>query len=290
MSDAADSPQAEASAPAKGQGHWQDLGARTLSAAVLIPAVLLDVWQGGIWFEIFMTLIGVLIAHEWCNIVHGRSAGQFALHAAAALVAALLPQEIGILPAAGVVLMLTAIGVFACSLREGEKTIWSYAGIPYAAFPVMSFVALRQDAAWGLHAILWLLLVVWATDTCAYFTGRAVGGPKLAPRFSPSKTWSGLAGGMAGAAIVAAIFAVALQASVLPLALVAAVLAVIAQLGDIFESALKRHYGVKDSGDLIPGHGGMMDRVDGLMAAGLAAALIGFARQPDGLAHGLLFW
>jgi phosphatidate cytidylyltransferase len=290
MSGEGSPPQAPAAAAGLHHALWQDLGARTLSAVVLIPAVILDVWLGGVWFEVFMALIGVLIAYEWCNMVHARSAAQFALHAGAALVATFLPRETGLLPAAGVVLMLTAVGTFASSLREGEKTFWTYAGIPYAAFPVMAFVALRNDPAWGLHAILWLLIVVWATDTCAYFSGRLVGGPKLAPRFSPGKTWAGLAGGMAGAFLLSALFALALQASVLPLALAAAILAVVAQLGDIGESALKRHYGVKDSGDLIPGHGGMMDRLDGLLAAGVAAALVGFVRQPEALAHGLLFW
>lgn len=275
---------------AAGRGKWADLGVRAFSAALLIPAVLLDVWQGDIWFEIFMAFFGVLIAHEWSNIVHNRNSAQFALHAAAALVAAFLPKEIGVLPTIGLVLMLTAVGVFAASLEVGRKPLWIYAGIPYVAFPVMSLVLLRQDAAWGVHAILWLLLVVWATDTFAYFTGRAAGGPKLAPRFSPGKTWAGLLGGMAGAAAVSAIYAQALLLAIVPIAVVAAVLAAIAQVGDIFESALKRHFGVKDSGNLIPGHGGVMDRVDGLVFAGIAAALIGFSRNPGALAQGLLLW
>ena len=272
------------------QGRWADLGVRALSAALLIPAVLLDVWQGGIWFEVFMAFFGVLIAHEWNSIVHNRNSAQFALHAAGAIVAAFLPKEIGVIPAVGLISMLTAIGIFAASLRESEKTIWTYVGIPYVAFPVLSLVLLRQNETWGVHAILWLLLVVWATDTFAYFTGRAVGGPKLAPRFSPSKTWAGLIGGMAGAAAVAAVYAQALLVAIVPLAVVAAVLAVIAQLGDIFESALKRHFGIKDSGNLIPGHGGVMDRVDGLIFASCAAALIGFVREPGALAQGLLLW
>ncbi len=276
--------------PVLPQGRWADLGVRALSAALLIPAVLLDVWQGGIWFEIFVAFLGVLIAHEWSIIVHDRSSAQFALHAAGAIVAAFLPREIGVLPAVGVISMLTAIGIFLASLREGEKTVWTYAGIPYVAFPVLSLVLLRHNEAWGIHAIMWLLLIVWATDTFAYFTGRAVGGPKLSPRFSPNKTWAGLLGGMAGAAAVSAIYAQALLIAVTPLAVVAAVLAVCAQLGDIFESALKRHFGIKDSGNLIPGHGGVMDRVDGMVFASCAAALIGFVREPGALAQGLLLW
>jgi phosphatidate cytidylyltransferase len=276
--------------PTLPQGRWTDLGVRALSAVLLIPAVLLDVWQGGIWFEIFMAFFGVLIAHEWSNIVHNRNSAQFALHAAATIVAAFLPKEIGVLPTVGMILMLTAIGIFAASLREGEKTVWTYAGIPYVAFPVLSLVMLRHNETWGIHAIMWLLLVVWATDSFAYFTGRAIGGPKLSPRFSPSKTWAGLLGGMAGASAVSAIYAQAMLVPVFPLAITAAVLAVCAQIGDVFESALKRHFGIKDSGNLIPGHGGVMDRVDGLVFAGCAAAVIGFVRTPDALAQGLMLW
>jgi phosphatidate cytidylyltransferase len=286
MSERADAPPQ----PVLPQSRWADLGVRALSAVLLIPAVLIDVWQGGIWFEVFMAFFGVLIAHEWSNIVHNRNSAQFALHSAAAIIAAFLPKEIGVLPTVGMVLMLTAIGIFAASLREGEKTVWTYAGIPYVAFPVLSLVMLRHNETWGIHAIMWLLLVVWATDTFAYFAGRAIGGPKLSPRFSPNKTWAGLLGAMAGAAAVSAIYAQAMLVAVIPLAVTAAVLAVCAQIGDIFESALKRHFGIKDSGNLIPGHGGVMDRVDGMVFASCAAAIIGFVRAPDSLAQGLLLW
>jgi phosphatidate cytidylyltransferase len=132
--------------------------------------------------------------------------------------------------------------------------------------------------------------VVWATDTFAYFAGRMFGGPKLAPVLSPKKTWSGLIGGMVGAAIVSSVYAATWFPSWIALAVVAAALAVVAQIGDIFESALKRNYGVKDSGYLIPGHGGVLDRVDGLVAVAAVAAIVGFARHSNGLAEGLLLW
>jgi phosphatidate cytidylyltransferase len=275
---------------AKKPSRWTDLGVRTLTAAALIPAVLADVWFGGLWFQLFMAFLGLLVAHEWTNIVHGRSSTQFALHGAAALLAAFLPSEIGIAPTIGVIMMLMALGVFAATLREHDRAIWTYAGIPYVAFPVLALTLLRSDNVWGIHAIMWLLLVVWATDTFAYFAGRLIGGPKLAPRWSPNKTWAGLVGGMAGAAVISLAYSTGMGLSPFPLALVAAILAVIAQMGDIFESALKRHHGVKDSGYLIPGHGGIMDRVDGLVFAGVAAAIIGFARLPSALAQGLMIW
>ena len=132
--------------------------------------------------------------------------------------------------------------------------------------------------------------MVWATDTFAYFAGRMFGGPRLAPVLSPKKTWSGLIGGMVGAALVSSIYAATWFPTWISLAVVAAAMAVVAQIGDIFESALKRNYGVKDSGYLIPGHGGVLDRVDGLVAVAAVAALVGFVRHSNGLAEGLLLW
>lgn len=278
----------ETNAPTKGK--WSDLGVRATSAIVLIPAVLLDIWLGGVWFELFMAFLGLLMAHEWTNIVHQRSSTQFALHAAAVLCAALLPREIGPLATLGIIFGITAIGLVANAYRDRDKTIFACLGIPYVALPVLALVLLRSNNISGVHAIMWVMLVVWATDSFAYFAGRIIGGPKLAPVLSPKKTWAGLLGGMAGAAVVSGIYAVFWLPGWVGLALVAAALAVVAQLGDIFESALKRRYDVKDSGYLIPGHGGILDRVDGLVAVGVVAAIIGFARNSSNLADGLLLW
>jgi phosphatidate cytidylyltransferase len=224
------------------------------------------------------------------NIVHARSSTQFAVHAAAVLCAGLLPPSIGVLPTVAIVFGLMAAAIFANALRDREKNLFAYVGVPYVAFPVLALLLLRHNGAWGVHAIMWLMLVVWATDTFAYFAGRSFGGPKLAPKLSPKKTWSGLLGGMAGAAVVSGIYAAFFVPSFWQPALVAAALAVVAQLGDIFESALKRTYSVKDSGYLIPGHGGVLDRVDGLVAAACLAAVVGFVRDSGNLAAGLLVW
>jgi phosphatidate cytidylyltransferase len=277
-------------ADAKPADKWSDLGVRSASAIILIPAVLLDVWLGGIWFELFMAFLGLLMAHEWTNIVHQRSSTQFALHAAAILCAAFLPREIGVLQTLAVIAVITGCAIWANAMRDRAKNIFAYVGVPYVALPVLALVLLRSHGVWGIHAIMWVMLVVWATDTFAYFAGRIIGGPKLAPLLSPKKTWAGLAGGMAGAALISSIYAGFILPSWLGLALVAAALAVIAQMGDIFESALKRTYGVKDSGYLIPGHGGVLDRVDGLAAVGVVAAIVGFVRNSNSLAEGLLFW
>jgi phosphatidate cytidylyltransferase len=271
-------------------GKWSDLGVRAASAAILIPAVVLDVWQGGVWFEIFMAFLGLLMAHEWTNIVHNRSSTQFALHSAAVLLAAFLTHDLGVLPIIALICMFTVFGILAQSYSDRKKSLFAYMGVPYVALPVLALVLLRSHSQWGLHAIMWLMLVVWATDTFAYFAGRLIGGPRLAPVLSPKKTWAGLLGGMAGAALVSTIYSHYYFTNAWALAVVAAGLAVVAQMGDIFESAMKRTFEVKDSGYLIPGHGGILDRVDGLVTAAVVAALVGFVRNYNELAAGLLLW
>jgi phosphatidate cytidylyltransferase len=141
----------------------------------------------------------------------------------------------------------------------------------------MALVVMRSNSDHGLLLLIWLFVSVWAADISAYFAGRLIGGPKLAPVISPKKTWAGLGGAMAGAAIAS--LGVALFAGLnapLALSLVGTVLGVVEQAGDLFKSALKRHYGVKDSGRLIPGHGGVIDRVDGLVASAVAVLILGY--------------
>jgi phosphatidate cytidylyltransferase len=151
---------------------------------------------------------------------------------------------------------------------------------------------LRNDPRYGLVAIIFLFAVVWTTDIAAYFAGRAFGGPKLAPRLSPKKTWSGALGGAIWAVMAAGIVAImgGLPRLVVA-ALVGLVLSVASQAGDLFESGLKRHYGAKDASQLIPGHGGLMDRLDGFIVAALLAAIVGLVRGgTDGAARGFLVW
>ncbi len=269
---------------------WADLGVRALSAAILIPAVLLDIWVGGVWFEIFAAFLGILMAHEWTVIAHDRSTAQFALHALAALCAAFLPMQAGPLLTLFVIVVITGAACAVVAFGSTGKSPWRYAGVPYVALPVLALVILRHDPVWGLHAIIWIMVTVWAADSLAYFAGRIIGGPKLAPRISPKKTWAGLGGAMAGAALASGLYAWWFAPVILPLVVLAALLAVVEQGGDILESAFKRFHGVKDSGHLIPGHGGIIDRVDGLVAVTVVAAIIGFLRYPPSAAQGLLVW
>ena len=270
---------------------WSDLGIRALSAAILIPAVILDVWVGGVWFDLLVAVIAVLMALEWTNLVHGRDSRQFALHGAAAMAAAFLPLHADAGAALAVIAALGLVSILLARAAAADGSLWRYLGVPYVGLPAMALVLLRNGSAMGVEAIIWVLVTVWAADTLAYFAGRMIGGPKLAPVLSPKKTWAGLGGAVAGAAIASLLFAaVAGLPGPWPLALLAACLALVEQAGDLFKSAMKRHYGVKDSGDLIPGHGGVIDRVDGLVAVAVAALLVGLARNGADAGAGLLVW
>jgi phosphatidate cytidylyltransferase len=192
--------------------------------------------------------------------------------------------------AAITVLAMGMLGVAA--LVPKEERAWAVAGIPYAGLIGIAPIALRSDAGFGFTAVIFLFAIVWATDIVAYFTGRAFGGPRLAPRISPKKTWSGAIGGTTAAIVVAIVAAkVTGLANVLALGSIAVMLSVVAQAGDLFESALKRRFGAKDSGRLIPGHGGLMDRLDGFVMAAALAALIGLARGGvEAPARGFMVW
>jgi phosphatidate cytidylyltransferase len=164
-------------------------------------------------------------------------------------------------------------------------------GIGYALAASIGSTLVRRDPASGFAALMLVLLVVWATDIGGYFAGRTIGGPKLWPQVSPKKTWAGAIGGFVASLAVAAGFAALNFGKMVPMLLLASGLSIAAQLGDLFESAVKRRFGVKDSSHIIPGHGGLMDRLDGFVAAIVLAALLGFLRGgADGVGHGLMVW
>ena len=169
---------------------------------------------------------------------------------------------------------------------------WIIVGAAYAVLLLIAPVLLRHDQSYGMAALLILFAIVWTTDIAGYFAGRAIGGPKLAPALSPKKTWSGAIAGLIGAGIVIAVSAPYITgAQIVPLVVLAVVLSIASQAGDLAESALKRRFNVKDASQIIPGHGGVMDRLDGFWAAVVCAAIIGLARggfsEP---ARGLLVW
>lgn len=168
---------------------------------------------------------------------------------------------------------------------------WRVAGMIYAAIVFTAPVLLRADVNNGFVALVFLFAIVWMTDIMGYVVGRAFGGPKLWPAVSPNKTRSGAIGGMAGALAAGIVIAAALSLAVLPIAILSVILSMMAQAGDLFESAIKRRFGAKDTSHLIPGHGGLMDRLDGFITAALVAALIGIVRGGfSTAATGLLVW
>lgn len=167
----------------------------------------------------------------------------------------------------------------------GKRPAWLGLGVVYIAFACWALWRLRLDPEWGRMSLFWLLAVVWGADTGGYFFGRAFGGPKLAPAISPNKTWSGFLGGTLAAALGGwAVVAYMKGDAGLEIVLYSAALGVVSQLGDLFESWIKRRFGVKDSGSIIPGHGGLFDRVDGLVAAALIAALLNVSFKENLLA------
>jgi phosphatidate cytidylyltransferase len=260
---------------------------RAVSAAVLAAAVLWLTWLGGTPFRLLVILGAALVYYEWVSMA-GLRAARWALGGVAlAILAVLLASA-----AAGSVLLGILVAGVAVTLATGwafGRDLSAAAALAYAGLAAIALALLRGDDAAGLKAILFLFAVVWATDIAAYFTGKALGGPKLAPSISPGKTWSGAIGG-AVAGVAAGVATALWQRDGAPgfLALVALALTVVAQAGDLFESAVKRHFGVKDSSHIIPGHGGLMDRVDGLVAAGFTLYLIGAALAGlDQASHGL---
>ena len=238
-----------------------------------------DVLLGGWFFALLLLTAVALMAREWARLAGPLDPAARDLVMGAALLPAaaiLLVMSSG---EEGGALLLLAVGSVAAAgvaaLLPGSPSHWAAGGVLYVGLPALSLLWLRNDGPYGIVLVLWLFFVVWATDTFAYFAGRAVGGPRLAPKLSPSKTWAGLAGGMVGAAVVGGAFAAAQGGATIKAAALAALLAAVAQAGDLFESWLKRRVGLKDSGTLIPGHGGVFDRLDGLLfAAPVFAAIV----------------
>ncbi len=250
-----------------------DFRTRAMSAVVLAAVAIGLTSLGRMGFGLLVLLVSGILAWEWGGIVRGKGHDSlFAVHAMVVAAAVLLAFMGWAGAGAGLVLVgAVLVGV----LAGGETATMSALGVPYTGLPAISLVWLHADPAWGLAAILFLLLVVWSTDTCAYLAGRSLGGPKLWPQVSPNKTWSGFLGGVLSAATLAGLASFWIAgASAIRLFAIGLLLAVVSQGGDLAESAMKRHYGVKDASSLIPGHGGFMDRVDGLVAAAAAAALI----------------
>ena len=275
--------------PAPAASGLSELQKRILSGLVMAAMAITVAIFGGWFFALFWCVAACLVGEEWQRIVHGQPSSALRLATMLAIILAVLGGFWASWPVLILALLAAPLIAFTLGTNNPRDT---GIGVLYGAALGAGVVLCRGQDLTGMVVILWLFAVVWGTDTVAYFTGRALGGPKLWPRVSPKKTWSGALGGLLGAAILGAGVLASLgvawqwQHGVLSI-----LLSMASQMGDLFESAIKRRYDVKDSGTLIPGHGGFMDRLDGFIFAVVLAAIIGAWHA--GIANvplGLLRW
>jgi phosphatidate cytidylyltransferase len=272
--------------------RFAGLGLRVVSALAMMPPVLGAIYFGSPYFEILLGGCAVIMAWEWDRLCGGRTRkiGVFAL--GATYVAAVVLTSLGRPAMALAFLLAGSAGLLILAARwrksmaldgaEGDPG-WRVAGAFYIGACCIALTWLRTEPALGFETVAWLLATVWAVDIGAYICGRLIGGPRLVPAISPNKTISGLLGGMASAGAVGVAAAVFFDhQSIVPLAVASVALGFVAQTGDVAESWIKRRHGIKDSSHIIPGHGGVLDRVDGLLAAAAVTALF-FATREGGV-------
>ncbi len=251
-----------------------DLSLRLLSAAVLMPVSLAAIWWGGWYFGIFVILLASAMSWEWSSLCHAKFGTIVFVYAtiisSLALTFNAAYREVWICVAAGAILL-----AIISRISGEESPVLLPVGTVYLSLGIVSVIWVRIADTGGLALFMWMVSVVIATDVGAYFAGRAIGGPKMAPRISPGKTWSGLAGGVASAAFAGLVIVqVTGGKSYIVVGLLSGSLAIVAQCGDLIESSIKRHFGVKDAGKLIPGHGGALDRFDGFLTVAPVTALM----------------
>jgi phosphatidate cytidylyltransferase len=265
-----------------------NLKLRLLSGAVLASVAFLLALAGPLPFALLILVCALVISWEWGRLVRGATFDLgFFVHAIA-VAAAIILAGAGYAALAVAVLAIAAITLVPLYVGRGARL--SALGVFYVGLPAVALLWLRSDEPFGFTAVLFVFAVVWSSDTAAYAAGRGIGGPKLWPRVSPNKTWAGLAGALTAGALAGGVFAILEpEAPAVRLVLLGIGLAFVAQAGDLAESALKRLFNLKDASDLIPGHGGFMDRMDSIVAAAVAAALLALAIDPHAPARALLF-
>jgi phosphatidate cytidylyltransferase len=258
---------------------------RVISALAMMPVALGLVVLGGWPFACLVGLAAVLMAVEWRQLTLARFGGLGGSLAGASV--ACLGLAVVVLAGSGrpsealLALLGGALIAALIAWRLGAPPLWIGLGAAYLALPALALIWLRGLPQFGLQIVIWLLVVVWTTDILAYLVGRKVGGPRLAPSISPGKTWSGLCGGVLAAALAGGVTAWAIGSErVAQAAGLGGLVAIVSQIGDLIESTLKRRAGVKDSGTLIPGHGGVLDRLDGLILAAPVLALLALMLGP----------
>lgn len=253
-----------------------ELGKRVVSALVLIPVALAVAYAGGWAFALFWLAAAIATAVEWTAMTGVEPRRPVQILAALGLAVLTLFLVLAVAPLVLAGACLAFLGLLALLARSTREKSWAMAGFLYAVVLALVPPIVREHPHLGLAGLLWMFAVVWATDIAAYFAGRALGGPKLMPKVSPKKTWSGFLGGLLAAALAGFLVAWGVQRlglmppfSLRNVVLLSIAASIASQLGDLGESALKRRFGVKDSSHLIPGHGGVMDRLDGFWAVAL---------------------
>jgi len=268
---------------------WSDLGPRLGSAFVLLPLTALSLYFGGYIFAATVGLVFAGVYREWEQMVaRAPISVPGAITVALVAVSGLVYPAWGLPASAGVIALAILIAV----IFGGEGRIWRAAGLAFFGLVVVAVLAMRGTTWDGLLAGIFLGVTVWMTDSAAFFTGRQIGGEKLAPDISPSKTWSGALGGLALGAISGFVVWLVVTDSPWWLGAVFSVsVSIFGQLGDLTESAIKRHFRIKDSGDIIPGHGGLMDRLDSLTFGVIFLFVVGLVHSGlDNVAGGFLHW
>ena len=281
--------ESEAASSAKaGQEGRSNLLLRIAASLVLAPFAIASAYVGGWLWTTLVTAATIGLYVEWLAVIGARTPRLVVV--GSVILLGMGWVDAGHMTAAYVGAVVVA-GILAVAVVAPDRRFWAVIGILYALAASIASTAIRLDPVSGFAALMLVLLVVWATDIGGYFAGRLVGGPKLWPRVSPKKTWAGAIGSFAASLGVAIGFVALDFGKAIPMLALGAALSVASQLGDLFESAVKRRFGVKDSSHIIPGHGGLMDRLDGFVAAVVLAALFGFLRGgADGIGRGLMVW
>lgn len=268
--------------------RWHDIGVRSVSGLALIVVAIASTQAGGLAFTLVWLVAAIIVQWEWQRIVDSPGAGaRIVVGTVGTVIAAAVPTKL-----ADTLLVLVCCAIVSALLARPGRRLWAAAGIVYGGAFLAALLLLRASFPFGMRSIFWLFATVWSVDVFAYLGGRLIGGPKLWPRISPSKTWSGtLCGVVAGGAFgtFVALRDTSVPTALAPVLVLSLATAIVSQVGDGFESAMKRRFSVKDSSRIIPGHGGVLDRLDGFMAATLFAFLFGLARNMPP-AVGLFYW
>ena len=264
-------------APEVADGVSSELIQRVVAAIVLIPIVLGAVYLGSWMFSLLAAIAVILMASEWEQVTAGARVGRHTYVNVLTGLAAVTVASFGKPDAALVIVVIGAAAGLIIPRGNGVYSRWPSVGVIGVVVPAVCLVWLRE-ASEGMTVIVWLLLVLWATDSVAYFCGRMIGGARLAPTISPGKTWAGFYGGTVAGALVGLATSILVQdVSTIRAVLASVFLSLVGQGGDLAISAVKRHFGVKDMGNIIPGHGGVLDRLDSLLFGAIAVTVLAMA-------------